>query len=215
MPEIQLAAGQAREVVGEANRGDMYELRVRSGEIRFGRTKQEVANGRPYAPGDRGTIEIRDDGESVWAYSADGAGTVEVWRSGFDINLFPRTVMGSVQTSDGNEAAPASDAFVERQGKNVDVNASTVREAFEAPDRADFVVVSVDDATGGFNVAVIFTDGDGNEVTRRGPGNDPNYSGDATTDVFQRTAVAAGNVTVEIEDSSGAANPLDYSIYTR
>jgi hypothetical protein len=156
--------------------------------------------------GDRGLLDELG-GVELWALN-DGSETAELDLSParFNIEFFPRTVVGGVQAEDGSEVSPASGAFVHEFGTGVDPS-SGVTESFEAPDRADFLVIHVDDADASFTVDVSFLDGvGGSTVTQR------SYSGDASTDVFVRVAVASPFVSVEL---GGSATSADYNIYAR
>lgn len=208
-------AEETVEQIHSGGAGD-YEFEVLSGDVRLGRTKSEAVNGRRYKAGDRGEITVPNSDEEVWAYCTRGTAEISYQRAGFFVNLFPRYVTGSVQTSDGNEAAPASDAYVWRYDTAADCNAATISEEMEVPDRADEIAVHVDDATGAFDVTVSFLDGlGGNVLTERGPSDDAGYAGDSATDVFTVTTVASPFVRVEIEDTSGAQNEVDYTMYAR
>jgi hypothetical protein len=172
--------------------------------------------GRRVTKGDRGRLDELN-GVELWALN-DGSQTAELDLSParFNIEFNPRTVVGGVQTSSSDDEAPASDAFVWTRGTAVDVNASTATEAFRAPDRADFVVVSVDDADGSYHVEVAYQESvGGSDVTVRDANNSADYAGDSTTDVFVRTAIASPYVEVRIVDDSGSQNEVDYSIYAR
>lgn len=197
-----------------------YWAKIKNTRVQLGRSKsvaESDGRSRDADAGDRGPLHTIHDNEEIWAHNPHSTKTasVDMDRNGFIFDRSPRSVIGSVLTSDENEAAPSSDAYVHEHGTSVDVNAETESVSFEAPDRADFIVINVDDATGAYHVEVQFEDGDGNVVTQRDDDNNSDYSGSSTADVLVRTAVASPYCTVRIVDDSGAGNTLDYSIYAR
>jgi hypothetical protein len=192
-------------------------------DLRVFSSQDDEGEGIPFRAGD----EIPVEEEEGWlsAGTADGlwmeTETAEVQTvtvlKGVALKRNPRrnTRTSGVVSPSGESPPAASDEFVEEQGTGVDVNAATETVDIVAPGRADSITISVDDAAGGFDVALKFRDGSGNTVTTRDKDNSSDYSGDGTTDVFVTAPVAAQDIRVEISDTSGAANALDYSIYVR
>jgi len=218
MGEVVLAPGESEKIVSQPGRDEAYNINVDGAEVYLNHSSNGIVReGKRVQPGDRTTAHnLR--GKSLYAKNPaqnDRDATVQVDMAGFALDFMTRPVVGAVRTNSGDEAAPANDNFVLRQDTGVDVNASAVSEAFIAPDAADTVTVSCDDATGAYSVAVEFLDGDGNVVTRRDDANGSGYAGDGSTDVFVTTDLAAEECRVVIEDDSGASNTLDYSIYAR
>jgi catechol 2,3-dioxygenase-like lactoylglutathione lyase family enzyme len=213
--ELLVSAGDTVERFGE----------VLDATIHLGASETEAREGGERASaGDRGDLGA-PEGNEVHAYNPESATrearvtTTENAREadtseedGFYFDRLPRDTIASVLTSGDNAAAPASDEYVHRTGQGVDVSGSAVSESFEAPDAADDVLISVDDADNSFEVAVVFEDADGNEVTRRDSTNSGEYSGGSSSDVFVETLIASPFVTVEV---SGSATTLDYSVYAR
>ncbi|WP_318569438.1 hypothetical protein [Salinigranum marinum] len=215
MGDIDIPAGETVKIVNEEQAYDTWKASITGGDILVGHHRQEVKrNGDRIKAGDRVRLSNLG-GSALYAYTDDDGVTVSISEAAVDIDFMVRTVVGSVQADDGSEVAPASAAFVHRQDTAVDVNASAVSESFEAPDRADFVVVAVDDADGSFHVEVAFQDDSGTDVVVRDDGDLSDYAGDSTTNVLVRAAVASPHVQVRIVDDSGAQNELDYSIYAR
>lgn len=215
MGDIDISAGETKKIVTEEQARDTWKATISGGDILVGHHPRETQrNGDRVKAGDR--VQFSDlRGSPLYAYADGKDVTVSISEAAVNITFMARTVVGSVQADDGSEVAPASDAFVHREGTAVDVNASTVSESFECPDRADFVVVAVDDADGAFHVEVAFQDSDGNDVVVRDDNNVTDYAGDATTDVLARVAVASPHVEVRIVDDSAAQNELDYTVYAR
>jgi len=218
MGEIVLEPGDREKVVSQPGPDAAYNINVAGADVYLShRSNGIVREGKRVQEGDR-TQASNLRGKPLFAKNPgtnSSDAVIHVDQAGFALNFMTRAVIGSVRTNSGDEAAPANDNFVERQGTGVDVNAATVTETFIAPDAANNVTVSVDDATGAYSVAVEFLDGDGNVVTRRDEGNSVAYSGDSTTDVMVTTDLASEQVRVSIEDDSGASNTLDYSVYAR
>lgn len=218
MGEIVLEPGDSKKIVSQPGREEAYNINVEGAEVYLShRSNGIVREGKLLQPGDR-TQATNLRGKPLHAKnpgSNSSDATIQVDQAGFALNFMTRPVVGAVRTNSGDEAAPANDNFVLRQGTGVDVNADTVTEKFVAPDAADTVTVSVDDAVGAYSVAVEFLDGDGNTVTRRDENNSVAYSGDSTEDVFVTVDLAAEQARVKIEDDSGASNTLDYSVYAR
>jgi hypothetical protein len=80
-------------------------------------------------------------------------------------------------------------------------------ESLEAPDRADWIVIHVEDADASFDVEVRYLEEeDSSNYTSR------SYSGDSSTEVYERVAVASPFVDVVL---SGSATTADYNIYAR
>jgi len=194
-----------------------YYATVTGASIQLGRTAHTASNedrARDAPAGERGPMRSEDN-EEVWAHNPDSnqaVARVHLDHNGFIFNREPRAVVGGVLTSSDNEAAPASDEYMHLSGRGVDVSASPVSESFEAPDAADDIVVSVDDADNSFEVAVVFEDADGTELTRRDSANSAEYSGESSSDVFVEALIAAPRVRLEI---TGAATSLDYTAYAR
>lgn len=206
--------GEVKPVLEDPELGQDYQVRVEGSTLRVGhnprRTRQD---GQAIRAGDR-VRWFDHQGRDVFGYvpnSQDGPATVEVDAADLGIEFQTRAVIGGVQTSAQNDASPASDDFVFRYGIGVDPS-TTVVEDIQAPDRADFLVVSVDDLDDPAELRVRFLDEDGNEITSRGPGNSSGYTGGSSTDILQRVAVASPRIEVEL---SGAATTADYSIYAR
>jgi hypothetical protein len=216
---VRIPQGETEPLV-DSGPGGTYQFRVLDADIRVARTRQQARNGRVLKAGDRGNFEV-PPGEAIWAFAENMTHSrdarIEVEEQGFFIDLFPRSTVGSVQASDGSETAPASDAYESHFGKNIDVNASTETVTLEAPDRADFIVVNVDDAAGAYHVEVEYQDDQGNEITTV-DGSTSQFSdlaGDGSTAVLTRVAIASPYLEVRIVDDSSAANALDYNLYAR
>lgn len=210
--------GKIADTLPEDADAEAYYIRVTSAKVRIGHGKQRAANGALYRAGDR--FRLSDmDGYDAWAYAPEDNNTkaeVDAHREGFAINLFPRTTVGTVTKDDGSEAAPATDDYVHRYGENVDINATTVEEVMEVPDRADTLTISVDDADGAGEVVVDFLTPDGNSVlTTRNASNRPAYDFDASSDAFVTVQAASPVVRVSFVDTSGARNTINYTAYAR
>lgn len=218
MPAITIDPGDRTKLISQPAEADAYNVDVSGSAVYLSHNPRAVVrDGKKVRRGDR--VEISNlRGKPVYAKvpsDASSSATVEVDRAGFALNFFPRAVQATVQTDNDDEAAPRTDAFVHEYGSAVDVNASDEVINIDAPDRADFLVIHVDDAIGDYDVSVAFMDPDGNEITTRTSGDNSDLSGNASTDVFGRVAIAAPKAQVTISDTSGASNTLDYSIYAR
>jgi hypothetical protein len=215
MGEIVLEPGDQQRIVSQPGRDEAYNINVEGATVFLShRSNGIVREGKRVKAGDR-TQASNLRGKPLFAKnpgSNSSEATIEVDQAGFALNFMTRPVVGAVRTTSGNEAAPANDNFVHLVGTGRDVSSNPVSETFEAPDAADDVLISVDDADNTFEVAVVFEDADGNEVTRRDSNNSGEYSGSSSTDVFVETLIASPHVTVEV---SGAATSLDYSVYAR
>lgn len=199
-----------------------YYATLTGASVQLGRTEAQAENdarSRPGPAGDRGELRAEEN-EEVWVHNPptnEKTAWFQLDHNGFFWTREARSVVGGVLTSDDNEASPANDDDVHRYGTAIDVNASEVSEAIEAPDAADSVVVSVDDADGAFGVVVEFLDSAGGSViTARDGDNNPDYDGSGSSDVLVTVdGIASPFVRVRITDDSGATNTLDYSIYAR
>jgi hypothetical protein len=203
--EIPATAEPVKVLTDEQAAGN-WKFQLTGEDILLDHSRRDIDTvGSRVKKGDRGLLDELD-GVELWAFN-DGSQTAELDLSParFNIEFFPRTVVGGVQADDGTEVSPASGAYVWRYGTGVDPSSGVV-ETFEAPDRADFIVINVDDADAAFDVDVIFTELGGGEITRR------SYSGDGSTDVYARVAVAGPYIDVEL---SGTATTADYSLYAR
>jgi hypothetical protein len=202
MSLVNIGPGETVLLVERSDTTEYY-LTITGTKVQLGRTESEARQrGRDAPAGDRGPFGS-EPGEPVYAHNPSDSqeAFAHLDHNGFWFEREARSVVGGVLTSDDNESAPASDDFVWESATNGDPSGG-ITESFNAPDRADFVVVSVDDADGPFDVAVKFTDADGNVITTR----------DSASDVLVRTAVASPYVQVEI---TGSATTADYSIYAR
>jgi len=208
----EIEPGAVEPILEDPREGQDYIAYVEGSRLRLGHEQRSARqDGQLVRPGDR--LRLYDTlGKDVYGYNTGAeTATVEVDAADLGLDFMARAVIGGVQTSATADAAPASDAFVHRSAIGADPSAGVV-EQIDAPDRADFVVISVDDADGSFEVCVQFLDEDDNVITQRGPSNSSGYSGSSTADVLQRVAVAAPSIEVEI---TGSATSADYSIYAR
>lgn len=89
-----ISEGETKQVVSDVtDRPQRWTIEVLDGPARLGHSRQEAVRGRRVKSGYQGTVTVhRDDVQGVWAFAPEGA-EVEVHRSGFDINLFPRRVV--------------------------------------------------------------------------------------------------------------------------
>lgn len=207
--------GESKKIVPSADHDQELHLTVQNTDVELGRTESEAEmDGRPGPAGDRGPLVV-EEGEDLWAFNPDDGdtkpATVYLDQDGFFWNREPRAVVGSVRTSDDDEASPASDDFRWIYQQDADPSAGIV-EAFRAPDAADTLVVSVDDADDAVEVAVVFLDRDEQEITRRGPANSSAYVGGPDSDIFAETVIASDRIAVEI---TGTATSADFTIYAR
>lgn len=209
--------GETKRIVPARSTRQELHLTVTETDVQLGRSEDEAEMyGRPGEAGDRGPLEL-PPGEELWAHNPvddpNDPKTAMAYldRDGFFWNREPRAVVGSVRTSSESEASPANDDFRWYYDRGADLTAGIVHD-FRAPDAAEQIVTSVDDADGSVEVAVAFIDPDGNEISRRDSSNSSAYAGDSTTDVFAETAIAADRVAVEL---TGNATSADYSVYCR
>lgn len=212
MTETEIDPGEVEPILEDPEQGQDYQAQVLGDTLKLDHNQRRARQaGQEVRAGDR--LRLFDhQGRDVYAYNAgDDVATVSVDRADLGISFEARAVIGGVQTSAQNDASPASDDFVFRSGIGVDPS-QTVTETIQAPDRADFVVVSVDDLDDAAELRVRFLDENSNVITERGPGNSSGYAGGSSTDILQRVAVASPRVKVEL---SGAATTADYSIYAR
>jgi hypothetical protein len=206
MGDIDISAGETVKIVNESQARDTWKATISGGDILVGHHKQEVPrNGDRIKAGDRVRLDNLG-GSPLYAYADGKDVTVSISEAAVNITFMARTVVGSVQADDGSEVAPASGAFVHRHGVDVDPS-STVTESLEAPDRADWIVIHVEDADASFDVEVRYLEEeDSSNYTSR------SYSGDSSTEVYERVAVASPFVDVVL---SGSATTADYNIYAR
>jgi hypothetical protein len=221
---VHIEPGESQLLVRAADVGEKL-LEIFDQDVRLGDSESDARiRGQEAPAGDRGPAGA-GEGTEIYAHNP-GDQTAQVVVSdrgqeaavddGFFFDRFPRDTIAGVLGSDSSRTAPArSDDFVTRQATDVDVFAATASESFETPDRADFVVVAVDDATGSFHVEIAYQDADGNDVVVRDDTTDSGLAGDSSTDVLARVAVASPYVEIRIVDDSGGSNILDYSIYAR
>lgn len=216
MGKVEISPGETKQIVSEPVSNAEYKCRVTGADVSLSHSpRQTVNNGTTIAKGDR--FELSNlQGGSVYAKNVGSdPAEIEIDQAGFAINFWPRSVQGTVNTSSENDAAPSTDSFRHFNDTGADVNAAAVSHAFKAPDRADFVVIHVDDADGAFTVHVEYTDPDGNVQTSVTGNDNADLSGDSATDVLTRVAIASPDARVRITDDSGVANTLDYNIYAR
>lgn len=218
MGEVTIQPGEREKIISQPAQGDAYNIGVQGADIYLSHSSASTRNeGRKVVPGDRATLRhLR--GKSIYAKNPPGnddPAKISIDKAGFDIVFQSRPVVGAVQQESGDEAPAASDAFIHRYGKDVDVNAASVVEEMAAPDRADKLKIHVDGAAGPFSVAVRFLDEDYNVVSERDDTDLSNYAGDSSNDVFLSVDIASPYIQVEIDDDSGSVNEVDYSIYAR
>jgi len=215
MAQITLDPGEKQKIISQPSDGDAYNINVDGARVYLShRANGIVREGKAVKKGDR-TVASNLRGKPIYAKNPstnENTATLEVDRAGFALSFQSRAVIGAVDTGRGDAEAPASsDEDVHRYETNADPSAG-ITESFRAPNAGEAVMVSVDDANDAFEVAVIFTDEDGNEITRRDDDNSGTYSGNENTDVFAETVIASEYVTVEI---TGAATSADYTVYAR
>lgn len=221
MGDIVIEPGETKKLVSQPGPDAAYNITVENADVYMSHDKSRVlGSGKRVRPGDRVTVDnLR--GKSLYAKNPpenDENAVLGVNQAGFNLIFQPRPVVGAVRTSAGNEASPANDEDAHEFSLGYDVAANGDAVAtLEMPDAAESLVTSVDDASGAFEVVVEFLDAPGgNVLTTRDSDNSGEYEGDSTTDVFVETLPASPHVRVRIRDDSGGANnTLDYSIYAR
>jgi len=215
MGEITIEPGDTKKIVSQPGTDEEYNITVENADVYMAHDKSRaVSSGKRVRPGDRVTVSnLR--GRSLYAKNPPGNdenARLEVNEAGFALFFQPRPVVGAVRTSAGAEASPANDEDAWSYGTDVDVSGGVTTGLIDLPDATEALVVNVDEADDTFEVAVVFTDDEGTEITRRDSGNKSGFAGNSTTDVFASVEPAAPYAEVEL---SGAATSLDYTVYAR
>ena len=223
MPIFEIPPGETKSVINEGDETQYY-AQLFGAPLDMGTTEWAAANdGQRRVAGDEGDLDA--GGTELWVYNpADETAELRLLRNdpqhdeGVAFDRRPRDTIAGVLGDDGSASAPRSDDFVERQNKQVPVEANgSVVEEFTVPARADFLNLAIDDADGTHEAEVAFADADGNEIVTFDRTHSSDYVGDPANDdyVVVATRVFGTRVRVDITDTSGATNRLDYSIYGR
>lgn len=224
MPIFEIQPGETQRVINEGDDTSYY-AQLFGAPVELGTTQYRAEEkGQKRPAGDSGDLDA--GGTPLYAHNPTSANVAELRlllndpseEEGVNWDRDPRDTIAAVQGEDGGEAAPRSDAYLERQNRQVPVEANgSVVEAFRVPARADWVCIAVDDADGPHAVAVEFCDSDLNEIVTFDRTHSDDYVGDPASDdyVAVPTRVFSVHVRVTIHDTSGAMNRLDYSIYGR
>lgn len=222
MANTTITKGEAFELIAKQDPTGDYELIVGSdgGRVKLGRNPRDaLQNGRTILPNQPVRVTKHEVGEQIYGYAVGKDTPIEIAKTQFSIIREATAIIDSIATgfdeTDNTTAPPRSDNYVWRHDSGVDLNAATVEEVIEAPNRADFTTIHVDGAEGAYHVEMQFTDANGNVVTQRDDGDDSNYAGSSTSDVYLRVATASPHLTVRLVDDSGVANTVDYNIYAR
>lgn len=224
MPIFEIQPGETKRVINEGDTTSYY-AQLFGAPVELGTSEyhaEEMGQKRP--AGDAGDLDA--GGTELWAHNPTSTNIAELRLltndptepEGVHFDRDPRDTIAAVQGEDGGEAAPRSDAYLERQNRQVPVDANgSVVEEFRIPARADWVCIAVDDADGTHEVEVEFCDSDLNEIVTFDKSHSDDYAGDPAADdyVAVPTRAFSVHVRVTIHDTSGAENRLDYSIYGR
>jgi len=225
MPVIELEPNETKRVIAERDT-TLYLGQVFGASVNFGPSEYLAEEeGQKRVAGDEGEIVTGDETE-LFGHNLSGTETAELRLiendpdddDGFRFDRNPRDTIAGVLGSDGSASAPRSDDFLERQNIQVPVEADgTVVEEFEVPARADFIHVTVDEATGAHEVAIEFCDPAGNPVVTFDGDHSEEYVGDPANNSFVVVAcrVFASQVRVYFGDLSSATNRLNYCVYAR
>ena len=213
---IVLAAGEQNKIVSQPQANTEYNIDVKGAtgdELYLSHNPTSVVReGKLVTTGDRATL-ANLNGKPMYAKADIGNFQeieLEIQEAAFNLIFQPRAVIGATQRDDGTAANAATDSFVHRFARNVDTSGTPIAEVFEAPDRADFVVIHVESNTSDpVDLTVDFQDSDRNVLTSRDSAVNDAFAG---TEVFVRLAVASPFVTASI---GGSSTDADYSIYAR
>lgn len=214
MGRVEIPADDVVELVGDHQANENWKLQVEDANILVDHSAQQVTQvGDRIKAGDRVRLEdLR--GMPVYA-TAEGDQPATAWisRAALNITFMTRDTVGAVQRDDGSAVAPASDSYEWVYGRSVDPSAGDIVESFEAPDRADWIVIGADDADNSFELEVQFQDENGNEILTVDNNNpDASLAGDSSTDVGEAVRVFGPWVQITL---SGSATAVDFTVYAR
>jgi hypothetical protein len=214
MGEMVIPPDEVVEIVGAHQASENWKMQVEDANVLLDHNPNSVAQvGDRVKAGDRVILEdLR--GDPVYAVAeGNRPATAYVSRAALSISFQTRDTVGAVQRDDGSAVAPASDSYEWVYGRSVDPSAGDIVESFEAPDRADWIVIGADDADNSFELEVQFQDENGNEILTVDNNNpDASLAGDSSTDVGEAVRVFGPWVQITL---SGSATAVDFTVYAR
>jgi len=222
---VTVPVNESVKLIDSSNPNREFEFALSGNGVRLGRSRATATEeaAKKILTGDRGTITL-ESGESLYAFNFDPKGNgrpaeVDIEKAGFIIQFQPRSVLATVETTaEDREAPAASDDFVFESGANVSVAAGgSLTEDFEVPDRAADLFILVE-ASGAAEVTVSFKPApSAATIATRGPTQDPTYAtaGGAANQIFKSVLIVAPHIEVNITDTSGSSNTVNYALYAR
>jgi len=187
MGEKRITPGEPEQLVASKQPRE-WEITILRGEVGFGKTNSLNDNQarRKRVEGERHTFSL-STGEELWAYSlTTEPAIVDITKANFSTS------------STGDTGGDGGDV-----GDGVDINADPVVVTPYVRGDKTTVTTLVTGADGGFKVTV--RDENNPDLKRE-------YTGGASDDVFEETALFTSNLQVRIEDTSGGANTINYGV---
>lgn len=205
MATINLAPGEKQKIISQPNQGDAYNINVDGGEVFLShRSNGIVREGKRVKKGDR-TVASNLRGKPVYAKNPAGNSNnarLEVDRAGFALSFQARAVVGAVDTARTDTDAPAaSDDWDEATGSAVDIGSGgSTTEVLTPPGRADQVMLRVE-GSAAFEVSVTWNNT-----------SETYSSSSGVVDEVVPVYYISDDVDIQVSDTSGGANTVDYDM---
>jgi hypothetical protein len=204
MGDITLTPGETRKIVSQPGPDQSYNIGVTGADVYLSHRKGLVREeGKRVRPGDR--VEVANlEGKPLYAKNPSentSNATLEVSEASFALFFQPRAVQATVQTSETDESAPATDDYTNATASGVDVsNGGTKNVAVTPPGRSDTLSLHVE-GTAAFDVV----------VTWKNTAETYASTGDSVKEVLPVYYID-GDIDIDITDTSGGSNTVDYDI---
>jgi hypothetical protein len=202
MGEITLKPGETRKLVSQPGPNESYNLAVAGADVFLSHRKGLVVReGKRVRPGDRVTVENLE-GKPLYAKNPGentSNATLNINEAAFGLFFQPRAVQASVQASEQNEAAPATDDFrnATASGESIGSGGSETV-TLNPPGRSTQLSLYVD-ATAGIEVTVTW-----NNTSQT-------FAANPVQEVLPVYYIE-DPITVQITDVSGGANTVSYDM---
>jgi len=202
MGEVTLQPGEREKIISQPAPDESYNLQVSGADVFLShRSGLVVSEGKRIRPGDR--VEVSNlQGKPLYVKNPPSNGsnaTVEVSEASFALFFQPRAIQASVQASENDEAAPATDDFTEATGNSVDIsNGGNVVESLTPPGRSDQISIHAE-GTASLQVKVGWNN------------TDQTFTGTTVREVVPVYFISDA-IDIDIKDTSGGSNIVNYDI---
>jgi hypothetical protein len=204
MGDITLTPGETQKIVSQPGQDQSYNIGVTGADVYLSHREGLVrAEGKRVRPGDR--VEVANlEGKPLYAKNPPENttdATLEVSEASFALFFQPRATQATVETSNDDESAPATDSYENATATGVNIGSGgSTSLAISPPGRSDQISLHVE-GTAAFEVNVDW------EAT------DETYSSSAgVVKEVLPVYYIDGDINITITDTSGGANSVDFDV---